>query len=382
MNKYIDVVLIIVVCIIVVALFVKFFDFGVHDDSESNKNKNTDKNKDKNKDKDKGKRKDKKKNTRDTRDKKSRSIEFDTENNNLKPFFLDVQFHNNYRDTITAFNDIAPAQKLIFNQASLPATYTNPNPDNKEVVNIVNNFIKEVNRDVQKHISDYRTSNTGWDEYTPDKRMDGWEKQMQDLGLPPSLYSDPAKRSEIKLIKIDNVDKFVTEFQTKYDIVMIVQKPNVEDQMVVKMSFVKDNLNINKERQFFDKINDDYDKESGISKKHKKKNDELNMVIEEIFVVGFLTDEGLSNEQPNVNNLDFYNFKGLEANDISDGKQITKELVRKFRLRDNDRDEFVANLDPQTQKFRNELPDISDYKSYKCTRSIFDDLNGKKIVYE
>lgn len=299
------------------------------------------------------------------------------------PFFLDMQFHTDYRDTLTAFNDIAPAQQLIFNKANLPTTFSTP--PYKEVDAIVKEFIKEVNKTVMFSVTNYRQSNTGWDETIPDKTMEsGWDKQQQSLGLPSSLYADPAKRAPIVLIKIDNVEKYVTEFQTQYVIILIVQKKNVEDQMIVKISFIKENIDINLERKLFDDINADYNKESDFDNSNivEKPTYNTDMVIEEIFVVGFLSKEGLGGDKPFETNLDLYNFKGLETNDLIDQRMVMKELINKKRQINKEMNNFTAILDPNDQQFHKDIPKLEEYKAYKCTRTIFDDLSGKPVDYD
>ena len=65
-------------------------------------------------------------------------------NEQINGLFVEGQFHTDYRDTITAFGNLVPAQKQIFNMANVPVSFTNPNL--KEVTNIVKDFIKELNR--------------------------------------------------------------------------------------------------------------------------------------------------------------------------------------------------------------------------------------------
>lgn len=291
----------------------------------------------------------------------------------LKPSFVEMQFHNDYRDTMTAFNDIAPSQKEIFNQADLPATYTNP-PDS-EAEPLVTEFIRQLNRDVKNNIPDHRTSNTGWDEPLPElKETTGWEKQQLALGLCPSLYADPSKRAPVRLIKVDFVEKFTTEFETKLVVTMILQKVNVTDQMVVKVSFVSDNRHAHSEdeRRFFRDLETD-------SRVSVGQGGTVNIVIEEIFVVGYLTDCAVD---PGNKQDDFYNFKGLETNDVIDNKTIMKELIKKYKVRNTEDLKFTASLDEEGQAFHNGLRDPTSYDSFQCTRYIMDDLNGEPIVYE
>jgi len=304
----------------------------------------------------------------------------------LKSNFIEMQFHNDYRDVITAFNDIAPDQKQIFNIQNAPTKLTNP--PHKEVDQIVKDFVNLVNKDVQYNISDYRGSNTGWDEKMPNlKEKSGWEKLREELGLPSSLYADPAKRAPIQLIKIDYVEKYVTEYETEYIIVLIVQKLNVDDQMVIRISFVRENYDIDTERQFFKDLPIDYttNAKENNGKVNKNKNKDLEMVIEEIFIVGFLSNEGISDDSNNPTNydkLDFYDFKGLEGSDMIDQQVILKELIEKKKQREKEMMSFTASLDDYDRDFHAELPKQSDYLSYKCTRNVIDELTNKPIHYE
>ena len=74
----------------------------------------------------------------------------------------------------------------------------------------------KIYKNIFTEVPDYRTANSGWDEPLQDQQMEtGWEKHMQSLGLPKSLYPDPAKKSKVKLEKIDHVEKYETEDETE-----------------------------------------------------------------------------------------------------------------------------------------------------------------------
>lgn len=279
--------------------------------------------------------------------------------------FLDMQFHTDYRDVITSFNDIAPDQKQIFNVANAPAklsTVAYP-----EVKSIVTNFIASINNNIKTNVADYRTNNTGWDE--PLGQLDnktGWDGYMKELGLPTSLYNKTAKRAFITLVKMESAEKYATEYETQYIITLILQKVNTADQMIIKISFVKDNTsnNINKERTFFDDITVDF---SNKTKHNNKLKDSPNMVIEEIFIIGFLTNEGLhENSALNNDKLDFYNFNGLNDSDITDNHTIAQELIHKKLEQQKEMNSFTASLsleDKQNQHLN--LPSTQDYNSNK-----------------
>jgi hypothetical protein len=280
-----------------------------------------------------------------------------------------MQFHTDYRDTIAAFNDIAPSQKPVFNDGNYAELHTRPKTNNKEIRNMITNFIQVLNKDIKTNVSDYLTANSGWDEPLAQKQPEsGWDKFRKALELPSSLFADPASKSPVKLIQIDQVDKYKTDFEIKYVINIIIQKLNVEDQMIVKISFVRD---------------------------LRDKKNPYNMIIEEIFIVGFLTNEQQNMEtddmnltgQPGMSGLSrntFYDFKGLETSnmtDIIDNKTIIKELNKKYDHLNQANKNFIGHLDQESRKFQEELPPMSDLDAFKCTRTVYDDLGGKPIIY-
>ena len=71
---------------------------------------------------------------------------------------------------------------------------------------------------------------------------------------------------------------------------MIIQKINVDDQMIVKVSFILDNLDTNADRNL----------------NNKEKEIDYNARIEEIYIVGFLTDHKYGDP---VDRKDFYQFE-------------------------------------------------------------------------
>ncbi|AYV80948.1 MAG: hypothetical protein Harvfovirus11_10 [Harvfovirus sp.] len=226
----------------------------------------------------------------------------------VKPIFIEMMFHNDYRDTLTAFNDLT-RQKQVFNQSNSPTEYTEMVPNDNEITFLIKQFIRELNKNVINN-SAMRNSNSGWDELLPEEKVvSGWEKQQILLGLPKSLYEDPAPKNKIRLLKIDSAEKFATDQETKYVVQLIIQKLNVDDQMIVKISFVQDNLDsVNLDREFFDKHRGD-----------------RNVLIEEINVVGYLTSDDECEKK------DFYNFKSLETGGIIDDHAVVKELTNKYK---------------------------------------------------
>ena len=247
----------------------------------------------------------------------------------INPYFVDMRVHNDYRDTITSFNNVAPDQRPIFNRSVLPVKQVDVDP--KQVKSLVKAFIKRVNDDVRVNVTDELEANSGWDELAPEKKEeDGWKKQMRELGLPDDIYLSPAKRSKIRLLKIDMVQKFATEEQINFIVHMIIQKKNVQDQMIVKVSYILDNVDMNADRKFNNKNNDV----------------DLNVRIEEIYVIGFLTDHQYGDK---TDRKDFYEFTNIEKDDMIDPELILKSLKDKYKQRQIDADGFNVNISPQQQ---------------------------------
>ena len=270
--------------------------------------------------------------------------------------FIEAQFHNDYRDLITAFNNIAPSQKQVFNIANVPAKFTNANPS--EVKKLIYDFLKELNNNLFREVSDFRTANTGWDELIEDPKCEsGWEKSMKSLGLPKSIYPEPAKKAKVQLVKLDHIEKYETEDEIKYACYLFLKKSNVDDILVIKVSFVLDKRNINEDRLFFNNDN----------------NTETKVILEEIFILGYMTEKGVGrNNHPRDK---FYNFYDLEKDGIMDDKAIMHQLNKKLAERHANTQRFDNSLDDQYRKLKTEVPNLSNYESYQATQTIYDDLS-------
>ena len=241
----------------------------------------------------------------------------------VNKYFIESQFHQDYRDTINAFSLLTPNKKQIFNAMDLPIK-TN-SPPKSEVKKLVKKFIKEINSTIKKYVNDNLTPNS-WNDVMPEKRIKtGWDEQMEQLGLPSSLYTDPAPKAPIKLIKLDHAEKFETDDEIKYNVFLIVQKRDVIDQLVIKVSFVIDRRDLNLDRDFFSKSNV-Y---------------ETSVKIEDVSIMGFMTNHDFGKKS---NKEKFYDFGGIADNfgNINDGrtvseKQIIKTLNKKRRQYEKER---------------------------------------------
>ena len=80
----------------------------------------------------------------------------------VNPNFLNNQFHNDYRDVITALNNLVPDKKQLFNLPNIPVIYSEP--EASEVRNMIRDFIAVLNTNLKTEVPSYRNPNSGWDE--------------------------------------------------------------------------------------------------------------------------------------------------------------------------------------------------------------------------
>jgi len=282
----------------------------------------------------------------------------------INRYFQSSQFNNNYRDVITAFNNIIPQAKQLFNLPNQPVQYSEPDPSkDRDVKYLVRDFMKLLNQNIKNYVPNVRNKNTGWDEAIQDPRIkSGWEVIQESLGLNPSLWDNPATKSTVHLIKIMFIQKYETEDEIKYACKLILQKEGVEEQIMIKASFVQDKTPLNDENNFF-----------------VSKNIEMKIVIEEIYILGYLSNRGLDSsiEFDNLGD-DFYNYDNLERNNMTDPQYIQKVLLDKYQQRNFEMGQRVAMLDEEGKLFHKELPHVYDYSNIKSTRTIFDDFNYPK----
>lgn len=275
--------------------------------------------------------------------------------------FLDIQFHNDYRDIITAFNNIIPKKNQIFNPANIPLKYSKP--DKQEVKYLVLQFIDLINDNLDTQVDVARTPNTGWDESIPDPNIkSGWNKTQESLGLQPNLYNDGAPKNYVKYIDIVGTEKYETEDEVKYSINVIIQKKNINDQMLINIQIIQDKRPLLDEDNF-----------------NKTENIELKVIIEYIYILGFYTNhKTVINNEDNNEQEKYYNVTDIENNDITDPKYIMEVLDDKYKQRNKEMNNLTAMLDEEGQNFHNGLPHIYDFSGVKNTRTIYDDFTKKK----
>jgi len=276
----------------------------------------------------------------------------------LNPNMINNQFHNDYRDLITALNNLVPDRKQLFNLPNIPLVYSEP--EVTEVGPMVSDFVEVVNENLRSEVPSYRNPNSGWDEAITDPNTkSGWDKVQESLGLPTSLYDDPAGKGVVKVVAIRYVQKYETEDEIKYSIDMVLQKVNVEDQMVIKADFVQDKRPIYDENNFF-----------------RTSNVEMKVTIENIFIIGYLSHYGPDSKKiQEKDEIKYYDYNKLEYNNMTDPKYIQKVLMEKYRQRNEEMEQRTAMLDEEAQSMHRSLPHMYDFSNIRGTQTIFDDMN-------
>ncbi len=285
----------------------------------------------------------------------------------LNPNFMNIQFHNDYRDVYTALLNVVPDKRQLFNVANIPINYSEPEVN--EVSLMMKDFMAVLNENIKSEVPLYRNPNSGWDEAIVDEQVEsGWDKAQKALGLPVSLYEKPAPNGHITLIKVNKIQKYETEDEIRYAIEFVVQKKGVDDQMIIKGSFVQDKRPLKDENNFF--INAKVD---------------LKVLIEDLFIVGYLSHDGLKSKQQqldlDVGKTVYYDLDKMEKNNMTDPKLVQKILMEKYDLKLKEMNLRNGLLDEEGQYFHKTLPNMYDFSNITGTRTIFSDMNEKKVFY-
>ena len=279
--------------------------------------------------------------------------------------FTEMQYHKDYNDTITAINGLTP-QKELFNMGFLPVKEVVP--DKKNIKDLVKLFMKKLNYEIINNVQEYLHVNSGWNDMGKRRReKSGFEEQMEELGLPGSLYNEPAAKAIAKLVRIDKSEQFNTENQIRFVAYIIIQKPNVQDQMVLKVQFFLEREDLKSggddRANFFNKkVDQDDDRDIKID------SDQV-VIIEQVFTLGYLT-----NQTKKKTKMDkFHDYTGIQRSDGTlDQEKVVKMMLKKHKERADELNSFVNTLSPEDR----ELRDINDGNNvlYNNTRTIMDDL--------
>lgn len=279
--------------------------------------------------------------------------------------FAEMQYHMDYNDVMTAINNLT-SQKELFNMGFLPVAESEPNKGN--VKSLVKLFLDKMNDEIKNNVQEYLHVNSGWNDMGKRRReKSGFEEQMEELGLPGSLYNEPASNAPINLIKVDKSVQFTTEDQIRFTIYIIVQKENVKDQMVLQVQFFM-------EREDLSGLRDDRANffEKGLTNETDATHIDPNQVviIEQVFILGYLTNE----TRPRTKMDKFNDYGDTQRIDGTiDQEKIIKRMLIKHKERETELNSFIHTLDDDAKEIY-ETTGVDSYSRYKNTRTIMDDL--------
>lgn len=267
----------------------------------------------------------------------------------IDPNFIEAMFHSDYMDVITSFNNLSPNQRQIFNINNVPCKVTKDS-DVTKVGEIIRDFIESLNNDISKNVPMVHNASSGWDEVLPEHSCEsGWEKVQRQLGLPISLFNKPKMNTRVKLVQFSDVVKYETENEVKYVCKVVISKNKVSDKLVIKVAIVIP---------------------KGLS------NNGTNVILENIMVMGYLTEQGLGTDRLATD--DFYYFDSLEKNNMITGKTVATEMMKKYDVKKKVMQERIDGMDLDTQDKYYNSPSPADYDTYKMTQTVFDDMFGEK----
>jgi len=290
------------------------------------------------------------------------NAKYNIKENNIKPILnsdlIEMQYHVDYSDTITAINALTP-QKELFNLSFSPVETSTPedNTTNK----LVSIFMNSLNDEIKK-TPQFLNVNSGWNNMNMRQReKSNQETQLESIGIPSKLYNTPAKKEEIILLKIDKAEQFSTGTQIRVEVHIIVQKKNVKDQMVLMIQFFMEKEDNDTRDKFFEKklSNDDF---------------KTSVLIERIFIVGFLSNKSLLRTKMEK----FYEYDNIIRDDgTMNQEKVLKMMIQKHKDRDDALNSFTQTLDKDAKETH-----YKDCKGeYNETRTIVDDYVCKYPNY-
>ena len=273
----------------------------------------------------------------------------------LNKFFIQTQFSDSYRDTLTAFNYICPDQKILFNLQTLPVVTTKYQL-NKETpfvfIKLVTQFINKVNKEVKSmpesydivnNFNNYMPLTAQLKKYTENK---GINKFYKDIGVDYNLYADTPPNSPIELIKIIKATREYTDAETKYVITFVIKKilKSVKDQLQITVHFVTKNDPF-----------EGYNLFNG-EPPAQTINSSQQVAIEFIFTDGYYTDDfdvdydcvGTDNKCKNFSSIDgddkYYSFDALGTDFLMSDYEIIKQFNKKNREHEIEMNNFNINV--------------------------------------
>ena len=264
--------------------------------------------------------------------------ETDISKTKLNNYFVDSKFSNQYRDIITAINQMSPNQKTLFNIQVLPVTTTIYDPSKEyplEVYKLVIQFITQLNDIIKalpesaEIINDYNNVLPMTSELHKYVKNKGINNFYNEIGVDFNLYSDVPINSPVELIKILEAKKEDTDNEVRYVISFVIHKilKSVTEQMKITCYFIMKKDQFEGENLFKNVQQIDY-----VSP----------VALEYVFVNGFFIQnfnnkyeaynkDNLAPDKPSYNPSNYYKFDNLNQNEMLSDEYIIKNLNKKYR---------------------------------------------------
>jgi hypothetical protein len=269
--------------------------------------------------------------------------------NRLK--FVDMQFHNDYKEIDTAIVKMSN-QKQLFNTADIPVNHTKP--DRKKTDRLIKYFMQYINTTIES-MDNNSPETAGWNIAVPNKNISsGWDKHMKSLGLPSSIYKTSADRSSLQLLETKETSAMETENDMRITCVILCKKQNVRDHILLKINFWIDKKDINEDRDFLND-EDSYSINS---------DEELKVVIENIFIIGYYLADSDHAEN-------FYEFKNITGRDgMMNQEEILKQLVAKRKARSVETGTSILSQ-RELEQIKAQTPHMTNFEEYRNENTIF-----------
>lgn len=279
-------------------------------------------------------------------------------NASLNKNFSNSQMHPKYIDVASALQLMLPEEKQIFNISNQPVDYELVS--DVEVKDICLNFVKNINATILNDIN------------VPVHKKSGWEKWQQSMGLTP-MYSNHIKKQQVRMVAIAYVQKYSCQDEIKYACYLVLQKKDVNDQLILRVSFVINKLGVRTQ------IGETFWSQETIKTRS---------FIENIFTVGYLVTQNTgsfestfesTNILPSCENYEKYD--DLEIQKFTDKNYIQQILLKKHQQRSQEMNYRNSLLDEEGKDFNATLPNPYDYASSRGVRPIYDDMDYNRTYY-
>ena len=265
-------------------------------------------------------------------------------------FFTNEQYNLDYVDVLDIFSSYirtSPHEQDLYEYDNIPVSINN-NSNVCKICDIVYKFIKQINDKILYHKNNNQLYNDWAFNDVKHDYDDGFKKVQRILGLPEDLYNKSVSGTKLILLQASDIKTYNAVKYTMYEVYVVLARELSKDKMVVKFKFIQ------------------------------KKNCKDNIIIDTIDIIGFIHDSVTTSTYEKINN--YYNFEGLNDNNMLNTHNILKELELKNKEKQQLMQEQIENLDVNDLYTHMNI-DPDQYQCYKNTRTIQDDMLGTKNFY-